>query len=181
MHKVAKYTQTPENHQHFHPHPINCEHIWVLHTKYSQSHFNAKSTILALFIQRKLQGAICKWRAKSKWCRCRLRSRLSKIVDGKIAFDKINIISIKSDLQAKSIRMQKLRVSKSKDWDTFFFIFFISCVKRIVFLFHTIVLISYFWWAKQFFVAYCLSHFFFCMKDFALLDPKHVFYAKDQP
>ena len=59
-HKVAEYTQTPENHQLFHPHPMNCEHIWVLHTKYAQSHFNAKSTILALFIQRKLQGAICK-------------------------------------------------------------------------------------------------------------------------
>ena len=69
--------------------------------------------------------------------------KIIKTVDGKIAFDKINIICIKNDLQANVYACKRSGLINPKIETLSFLIFFISCIKRLHFLFHITWLM---WW-----------------------------------
>ena len=63
--------------------------------------------------------------------------KIIKTVDGKIAFDKINIICIKNDLQANVYACKRSGLINPKIETLSFLTFFIRCIKIILFLFHT--------------------------------------------
>ena len=69
--------------------------------------------------------------------------KIIKTVDGKIAFDKIDIICIKNDLQAYVYACKRSGLINPKIETLSFLIFFISCIKRLLFLFHITWLM---WW-----------------------------------
>ena len=63
--------------------------------------------------------------------------KIIKTVDGKIAFDKININGIKNDVQANVYACKSSGFINPKIETLSFLTFFVRCIKRILFLFHT--------------------------------------------